>query len=142
MKEIDRLDSSSWRARVVDHWYYGHPGILQQLAADDRVRVSQPEKIRSDDRLVSLGPSPLYVSAEHLDNVACRFALRPAAPSDANLHIRVPVQARWLFSLPELPDAVIALDLLECPDPRSRDSARRVLRRLADKHLAQQPAGQ
>lgn len=142
LQEIDRLDASAWRARVIDHWYYGHPGILQQLAADHRVRRSRPEKIRSGDRLVGLGPSPLYVSAEHLDDVARQFALRPAAPSDANLHIRVPVQASWLFSLPELPDAVIALDLLEAPDPRSRDSARRVLRRLADRYPAQQRAGQ
>jgi excisionase family DNA binding protein len=141
IREIDRLDASSWRARVVDHWYFGHPGILQQLAADPRVRVSRPERIRSGHRLVSLGPNPLYVSAEHLADLSRRFALKPAAPSDANLHIRVPVQANWLFSRPELPDAAIALDLLEARDARSGDSARRALRRLADKHLAQQPAG-
>ncbi len=139
IREIDRLHASSWRARVVDYWYYGHPGILQRLAADPRVRVSHPGNIRSGDRLVSLGPNPVYLRAEALDDVVRRFALRAAAPSDANVHIRVPVQAGWLFSRPELPDAVIALDLLEARDPRSQDIARRVLRRLADRHLAQQP---
>jgi excisionase family DNA binding protein len=142
IREIDRLDVPSWRARVVDHWYFGHPGILQQLAADHRVRVSQPEKVCSDDRLVVLGPNPLYVSAEHLDGVVRRFALRGATPSDANVHIRVPVQADWLFSGPELPDAVIALDLLEARDPRSQDIARGVLRRLADRHRTRQTADQ
>lgn len=138
VREIEKLDASSWRARVVDHWYYAHPGILQRLAADHLVRVSQPEKIRSGDGLISLVPNSLYVYAEHLDDVVHRFALRPAAPSDANVHIRVPVQADWLFSQPALPDAVIALDLLEAPDPRSRNLARSVLRRLADRHLAEQ----
>lgn len=140
IKEIDRLGGSAWRARVVDHWYYGHPGILQQLAADSRLRVSRPERIRSGDRLVSLGPNPLYVPAEAHDDVVRQFALRAASPSDANVHIRVPVQADWLFSQPELPDAAIALDLLEARDPRSQDVARRALRRLADEHRAQQPA--
>jgi excisionase family DNA binding protein len=142
IREIDRLDAPSWRARVVDHWYYAHPGILQQLGADHRVRVSQPEKVRGDDRLVSLGPNPLYVSAEHLDDVVRRFALRAATPSDANVHICVPVQADWLFSRAELPDAVIALDLLEARDPRSQDIARRALRRLADRHRARQTTDQ
>lgn len=140
IRAIDRLDACSWRARVVDHWYYGHPGILLRLAADPRVRVSRPERIASGDRLVGLAPNPLYLPAEAREDVVRQFALRAVAPSEANVHIRVPVQADWLFSRPELPDAAIALDLLEARDPRSRDVARRVLKRLADEHRAEQPA--
>ena len=125
---VDKL-----RSRAEEHRFYAHPSILEQLAGHAalvRSGVSAVDDYRVD--LVSGEAVEGYLTASALEGVVDQFAMD--ADSDRpNVVLRVVDDSVWPFASDQkvAPLPVVAIDLLESPDERSRRAGRILLERLS-----------
>jgi hypothetical protein len=120
------------RAEV--HHYSGHPGEISYVLADPRLvasGVSAAQGVGLD--VMSGNEADGYVSASNLNGFVEEHALFPVAAVDANVVLRIVPDDVWAVFLkgrPHASEAVIALDLAEDVDSRSRAAGKNLLRRL------------
>lgn len=123
LENLDEPGPNEWiallrgRSRVLD--VVGHPAALDRLRRADGVRVGGAVAGRGFDLVALADPVPeYYVPEEQWDQLASSLALQESR--EPNVHIRIPREV-WPFSEPgdSVPDAALAADLLESPEPRS-----------------------
>lgn len=111
--------------------YYMHPSVAGMLAAADVVRsgVSAASHYQLD--LVAVDEFEGYVRSSVLADLVDRLALEEHA-ARSNVVLRVVEDEFWPFASDEkvAPAPVVAVDLLEAGDGRSRRAANRLLARL------------
>lgn len=131
----DGLESmvSKLRARADERRFYAHPSVLERLAnllGFVRSGASAVEEYRAD--LVPGEVVEGYLPASDIDDVVRRLALE-SDPDHPNVFIRVVDDGVWPFDVGQkvasLP--VVAIDLLDSSDERSRRAGRALLERLA-----------
>jgi hypothetical protein len=114
--------------------YSAHPGEIAHLLADRRLvaaGISAAGAIGLD--LVSGREADGYIRASALDEFVDRHALSSAGAGEGNVTLRVVADDVWevfLDDLPHAPEAAVALDLAEDPDPRSQAAGKDLLSRL------------
>lgn len=120
------------RARVFR--YVGHPGEIFHILSDDRFvasGISAAGALGLD--LVSGKEADGYVRASAVDEFVKEHVLSPAGSDRATVILRAVPDAIWddyLAGLPHAPEAAVALDLSEDPDPRSGAAGLVLLSRL------------
>ncbi|WKZ83281.1 MAG: helix-turn-helix domain-containing protein [Acidimicrobiia bacterium] len=111
-------------ARADSRRFYGHPSVLERLGnAPDVVRsgVSAAKEHGAD--LLAWGFLEAYVPRSAADGIISKYALDEDAER-ANIVLRIVEDSAWPFAPGErfAPRAVVAIDLLESGDERSRRS--------------------
>lgn len=106
--------------------FMAHPSLLESLASDSRLLLSghaATDQLPMDDDRIVEG----YVAADQLDGIVTDYRLQPPG-SAANVILRaVPSEV----GVPrQVPDLVVAIDLMESPLPRVRGVGEDALRRL------------
>jgi len=121
------------RARSVR--FYGHPSVLADLISDPRVvrsGVSAAADHNAD--LVVAESAEGYVRSGDAEDLKSEYALNPGlsyAQANVILHVVDDEQAaRWFFSCPVAPAAVVAADLAERPASRDRVAGLNLAARL------------
>jgi len=123
LENLDEPGANDWiallrgRSRVLD--VVGHPAALDRLGRADGVRVAGAVAGRGFDLVALADPVPeYYVPEERWDQLAGSLALHESR--EPNVRIRIPREV-WPFpeSGDSIPDAALAADLLESPEPRS-----------------------
>jgi len=116
----------SLRRRAEPHTWYVHPGLLTDLAEDERVVIGGHGATR---KLRHSGPGLLYLSAGDLETLAEEY--RPMVNA-ANPNVTMlSIHSAWPFRPGEhlVWDAVAAVDLLETVND---DRANRIARELLE----------
>jgi excisionase family DNA binding protein len=119
------------RRRAVRHDLRVVPQYLEAVVeADDVVAggISAAQSVDAD--VVGLGAAEVYCTASTLDELRRRFGL--SERGDANVTVRVPIlqETPLLTGRDTMPAAVVAMDLLESPDVRTRRAGHDVAERL------------
>lgn len=121
---------SALRGRAKLHRLYVHPGVASGLASDPRLVLSgaSAASARRID-VINRDEVEAYVPRSDLDDLVTEYKL--SLGPRHNVILRA-VDGRWPFVDGEriAPEAVIALDLLESDDDRSRRAGRRLLDEL------------
>lgn len=123
---VDRLAP---RAKRED--FYGHPSVLRRLANEPSLilsGVSAAAAHRADVR--ASGFLEAYVPLSQAQGIIRRYALRPDAER-SNIVLRIVEDSVWPFAGSDriAPRAVVAVDLLESDDERSRRAGSGLARR-------------
>lgn len=108
------------RRRAEARYYRADPPLLRRVEADrDFVRSGVSASGAYSVDVKAPGIVEGYLPRERLDDVVYRHALRAVDPRAANLIVRAP--ALWPFGESKVaPAAVVAVDLVEATDQRSR----------------------
>lgn len=129
LADLDGPGPDGWRAalrgrsRVLD--VVAHPAAIDRLRRVDGVMLAGPAAVagRGFDVVAVAEPIPeLYIAAAVWPDLCRSLALREGA--EPNLRIRIPREV-WPFAdvrvsgQAEVPDAVLAADLLEADEPRA-----------------------
>ena len=118
--------ASQLRRRADRHPWYVHPGLIEDLLAEDGVVVGGA---RASGQLRDSGPVDVYIASDVLERLVNRYVPDQSA-AEPNLIARI-VQGLWPFAHGERtvwPD-VAAVDLLERgSDDRARQVAHELLR--------------
>jgi excisionase family DNA binding protein len=108
---------------------YGHPSVLSALEDDERLILSGARAAHLYGADVMPGDDlDAYVNVGFLDALVNQYGLEPAALDEANVLIR-PVEQLHLKGV-LAPRLLVAADLLERHDPRSRAAAFQLLEAL------------
>lgn len=129
----DGLESLGARlsSRARSHWFYAHPSVLAELVSQPGVvacGLSALSEHRVD--LVVADRCEAYARSSQVAGLLERFALD--ADSDRpNAHLRAVADEHWPFGPDQrvAPAPVVAVDLLESEDERSRRAGRELLAR-------------
>jgi excisionase family DNA binding protein len=118
--------SPALRRRAEPHGWCVHPGLLNDLASDERVVVGAHGATR---KLRHAGPGALYISADGLDTL--REEYQPTLDAASPNVIVLAIHSAWPFRPGEhvVWDVVAAVDLL---DQASDDRALRVAREILE----------
>lgn len=136
LQNLDEPGPNGWiallrgRSRVLD--VVGHPAALDRLRRADGVRVAGVVAGRGLDLVALADPVPeCYLPEEQWDRLASSLALQESL--EPNMRIRIPREV-WPFSEPvdSVPDAALAADLLESPEPRSVSAGAERLNQLLE----------
>lgn len=103
-------------------WMHGHPSAMPRLLESESVLASGVSAPEHD--LVDTGRVEVYLPQEELDRVKNRLMLREVQRREANIVVKIP-RGVWPFA-ESVGSAVVALDLWEAGDERSRRSARQL----------------
>lgn len=122
------------RARAEIFVYKAHPGEIEYVLEDDALLPSGISAAGSVDAGLLPGrEADGYIAQSQLQGFVTRHALSPAA-LDGNVRLRVIPADLWetleLGGRVVAPPAVVALDLAEEDDPRSRASGRNALHEI------------
>lgn len=112
--------------------FFGAPDqIRQKLAQEiDLVPSGSSASSRYGLDIKASGVLDAYVPEGKADALAYRYALRPAAPNNADVILRE-VRGLWpLSGRSAAPPAAVAADLLDSPDERSQRAGHKLLERL------------
>lgn len=127
--------ASRFRRRASVNYLRGDERALRKIAADDRfVRsgVSAVEDYRVD--LVAPGVVEGYMPKDRLVKLSYEHALREVSENSANLIVRA-VADSWPFKSERVaPEAVVAVDLIDSIDQRSRRAGSELLKRTRRGH--------
>ena len=118
------------RRRAMTHRLRAHPGDLARLAREPAVaKGGVSAAVAYDVHLSAPGVLEAYLPARHFPRLSRKYLLEPA--SDPNLILHV-VDGHWPFprSCKVVPAPVVAFDLLEADDPRTRRAGKELLERL------------
>ncbi len=117
------------RVRAEERRFYGHPSVLGALVESRTVVRSGVSAAGDYDiGLVAMDAFEGYVRASGVDGVAQEFALEEGA-GRWNVLLRVVDDRVWPFSPADrvAPRLVVAVDLLDSPDERSRRAGSELL---------------
>ncbi len=120
------------RVRAEERRFYGHPSVLGALVESRAVVRSGVSAAGDYDiGLVAMDAFEGYVRASGVDGVAQEFALEEGA-GRWNVVLRVVDDRAWPFSPADrvAPRVVVAVDLLDSPDERSRRAGSELLAQL------------
>jgi hypothetical protein len=110
--------------------FYGHPGILRELAdASELVRAGINAARHHHIGLLSADEVDAYVSEVDLQRVVRRMALE-ARDEGGNVRLRVVPERLELFDERFAPVAAVALDLVELADVRANRLGQSAIRDL------------
>lgn len=118
-------------SRARDCWFYAHPAVLADVAAHSETVASGVSALSAHDvDLVAGDQAEAYVRESGLADVVGRFALDPDSDRP-NVRLRVVDDDDWPFDADRrvAPAPVVAVDLLDSDDERSRRAARELLAR-------------
>ncbi len=123
--------ASRFRRRASVNYLRGDERALRKIVANDkfvRSGVSAAEDHRVD--LVAPGVVEGYLPKERLAKLSYEHALRAVAENSANLIVRA-VDDSWPFKSERVaPEAVVAVDLIDSVDQRSRRAGSELLKRM------------
>ena len=123
--------ASRFRRRASVNYLRGDERALRRIAADNkfvRSGVSAAEDHHVD--LVAPGVVEGYLPRERLAKLSYEHALRAVAENSANLIVRA-VDDSWPFKSERVaPEAVVAVDLIDSVDQRSRRAGSELLKRI------------
>lgn len=117
------------RARIMR--FRAHPGQLTRLQKNPQIVLSGVSAAREYGiDIVPRDELEGYVKEKSLRGLIQKYKLSPSARPNVVLHV---VEGQWPFDKDEVfaPIAVVALDLCESEDPRSRRAGKKVLDRLS-----------
>lgn len=134
-RSLDPQDADQWRGilrgRTELRPVQAHPAAVDRLARSDGALLTGPaEAMRRGFDLVASGRqrTEIYLHLDEWDSLEHSLALRPS--HEGNLLIRHPMVV-WPFDGREtVPDAAIAADLLNSPEPRVVRAGELVLNEL------------
>ncbi|MEO8697611.1 MAG: helix-turn-helix domain-containing protein [Acidimicrobiales bacterium] len=109
-------------ARAVSRRYYAHPAVLEELGRDPGVVLGGVSAARSYGAdILAIGMFEAYVRASVVGSLEERYAL-DADADRPNVILRVVADDDWPFAenARVAPAQVVAVDLLEAADERSR----------------------
>jgi hypothetical protein len=118
-------------SRACSRWFRAHPAALRRVAEDSRLiagGLSAAPTVGAD--VVSLDVTEGYVRATEVVALVDEYGLEPSSVGKGNVHLRV-VSELWPFNVGErvVPALVVALDLLEDADARTRRAGQSLLER-------------
>lgn len=119
------------RARATTRFFYGHPSVLDRLPGPARaVRTGLSATGEHGLDLIAIGGYEAYMPESDIAEVARRFALIEGAERP-NIVLRAVEDDVWPFPPDEMvtPIPVVALDLLDANDDRSKRLAMSLLSR-------------
>lgn len=123
--------ASRFRRRASVNYFRADERALRKIAADDqfvRSGVSAAEDHGVD--LVAPGVVEGYLPTARLAKLSYEHALRGVSENAANLIVRA-VDNRWPFESDRVaPEAVVAVDLIDSVDQRSRRAGSELLKRI------------
>ncbi len=124
---LDRLGSRAYRRT-----FYAHPGTRDRIAGEPGVvRTAASASPEHGLGIVGSGPLDAYLKSSDLQAIRDAYVMEERSER-ANVVFRVVDDQLWPF--PEgavaAPPAVVAVDLLESDDERSRRAGAELLRRL------------
>lgn len=128
------------RAKVFS--YRAHPGEVPNVLNDQALMRSGISAAASHGiGLVSGREADGYLAEGRLRRFIKEHALSPAGP-DGNVRLRVVADEIWqsFGNRSEAPEAAVALDLMEDPDPRSAKAGGKLLRELDRRHRSRRKA--
>lgn len=117
-------------SRAAAHRYYAHPAVLPRLSDDPRIvrsGVSAAGAVGAD--IVALDEFEGYILRGDLAEVVRQHGLISRDDGDSNVRLRVVAGNQWPVPAPEgvaLP-LIVAVDLCESDDERSRRAGRELL---------------
>ena len=117
------------RASAQPRWV--HPGLIDELAADDRVRIGGAAGAAlAGAGVAARTPDTLYVRADDVDSVVRDYRLRDDGAPDVRLMV---IDSPWAMfpDSPSVPMAstVCAIDMLDAHDARVRNSGKALISR-------------
>ena len=116
-------------SRAQSRWFYGHPAVQPELLAQPDVVAGGISALNAHgvDLIVS-DQAEAYVPQSRVPELADRFAL-DAAADRPNVRLRVVDDDDWPFEAGQqvAPAPVVAVDLLDADDERTRRAARELL---------------
>lgn len=117
--------------RAAPQSFRSHPGEIAHLLEDPDLIRSGISAGADDFDLVSGQETDGYVQGARLDRLASDHALEPSG-AEGNVRLRVVPDEAWplIAGRQIAPEAAIALDLAEAPDPRSARAGEKALREL------------
>jgi excisionase family DNA binding protein len=123
------------RVRADERRFYAHPSVLDRLVGLPRLVRSGASAV--EDYRADLIPGEVvegYLPASDIDGVVRRLALE-SVHDHPNVYIRVVDDAVWPFEAGQkvAPLPVVAIDLLESSDERSRRAGRALLETLGSR---------
>jgi hypothetical protein len=111
--------------------FYGHPGILRELAeSPELVKAAASAARRHRLRLVAGEEVDAYVSESRMPRLVKRMALEPHVDG-ANVRLRIIPAGLWPFDEEFAPRAAVAVDLAELPDARAKRIGHSAIREIA-----------
>lgn len=123
--------ASRFRRRANVKYLRGDQRALQKIVADDKFIRSGVSAV--DDHQVDLvapGVVEGYLPRERLAKLSYEHALREVSENAANLIVRE-VDQHWPFKSDRVaPEAVVAVDLIDSADQRSRRAGSELLKRI------------
>lgn len=123
--------ASRFRRRARVNYLRGDERALRKIAADDqfvRSGVSAAEDHGID--LIAPGVVEGYLPKARLAKLSYEHALRAVSENEANLIVRA-IDDHWPFESQRVaPEAVVALDLIDSVDQRSRRAGSELLQRI------------
>lgn len=127
--------ASRFRRRANLNHLRGDERALRKIVADDRfVRSGVSAAEHMDADLIAPGVVEGYLPKERLAKLSYEHALRAVPESSANLIVRA-VNGLWPFKSERVaPEAVVAVDLIESGDQRSRRAGSELLKRIRRAH--------
>ncbi|HUG05360.1 MAG TPA: helix-turn-helix domain-containing protein [Candidatus Limnocylindria bacterium] len=127
--------ASRFRRRASVNYLRGDDRALAKIVADDRfVRSGVSAASEHDVDLGAAGIVEGYLPKESLAKLSYDHALREVSESSANLIVRA-VENRWPFGSGGVaPAAVVAIDLIDSADQRSRRAGNEFLKRIRRRH--------
>lgn len=123
--------ASRFRRRASVNYLRGDERALPKIAADDRfVRSGVSAAEDHDVDLIAPGVVEGYLPKEHLAKLSYEHALRAVSEDSANIIVRA-VDGLWPFKSERVaPQAVVAVDLIDSVDQRSRRAGSELLKRI------------
>lgn len=120
--------ASRFRRRASVHYLRGDERALRKIAADDQFVRSGVSAVEDHDiGLVAPGVVEGYLPKARLAKLSYEHVLRGVSENVANLIVRA-VDERWPFASERVaPEAVVAVDLIDSVDKRSRRAGSRLL---------------
>lgn len=118
------------RGRATVQRFRAHPSDLRRITEEKGVvRAGASAAADYDVDIAAPGTLEAYVSAERLTKLQRKYGFEPSASPNLVLHV---VDDVWPFasSAKVAPAAVVALDLIESDDQRSRRAGEALLKRL------------
>lgn len=118
-------------SRARDCRFYAHPAVLAEIAAHTEAVACGVSALSAHDVDLVVGDqAEAYVRDSALADVVSRFALDPDSDRP-NVRLRVVDDDDWPFDADQriAPAPVVAVDLLDSDDERSRRAARELLAR-------------
>ena len=118
-------------SRARDCWFHAHPAVLAEIVARPEAVACGVSALSAHNvDLVTVDQAEAYVRESRLADLVSRFALNPDSDRP-NVRLRVVNDDDWPFKAGQrvAPAPVVAVDLLDSDDERSRRAARELLAR-------------